>query len=132
MAFPKDPHGRTNENLQDDIARRAERERVEPQGEVREAVTREGGAGGKSGNGQKRPHHGFEDRSGQGALGQPVYPEDILPMPGNGPTYQSGGVGTDREQLVEERKTDGVGNHTRGANRGGGADPSPGTPNDRG
>ena len=132
MGSIDDPRGRTNANLQDAIGKRAEQTQVQVEGETREAITQAGGTGGASGTGQMRPHHGFGDPSGQGALGEPVDPQAILPVPENGPTYQTGGVGLDRVQQVEERKhrESGVGS-TKGHGadgQGGGFDPPPGAP----
>ena len=132
MGSIDDPRGRTNANLQDAIAKRAEQRQVQVQGETGEAIEPAGGTGGASGNGQMRPHHGFGDPHGQKAMGEPVDPEAIMPMPENGPTYQTGGVGLDRAQHIEERKQreSGVGS-TKGhgaAGQGGGFDPPPGAP----
>lgn len=131
MGSIDDPRGRTNANLQDAIGKRAEREEVQVEGESRQAIEPAGGTGGESGNGQMRPHHGFADRRGQQAVDEPVDPEAI-PMPENGPTYQTGGAGLDRAQHVEERKQreSGVGS-TKGHGadgQGGGFDPPPGAP----
>lgn len=132
MGSIDDPRGRTNANLQDTIGKRAEQNQLQVEGQERQAIEPAGGAGGESGTGQMRPHHGFGDRRGQAALGQPVDPEADLPMPENGPTYQTGGVGLDRAQHVVERKNreSGVG-ATKGAGvdgQGGGFDPPPGAP----
>ena len=136
MGSIEDPRGRTNANLQDAIGKRAEQSQVQVQGETGEAIEATGGTGGASGNGQMRPHHGFGDPQGQKALGEPVDPEAILPMPENGPTYQTGGVGLDRAQHIEERKQreSGVGS-TKGHGadgQGGGFDPPPGAPSGAG
>lgn len=132
MGSIDDPRGRTNENLQDAIGKRAQQNQVQVGGEIRDSIEAAGAAGGESGNGQMRPHHGFADPQGRTALGEPVDPEAILPMPGNGPTYQTGGVGHDRAQRIEERKQreSGVGS-TKGHGadgQGGGFDPPPGAP----
>ena len=136
MGSIDDPRGRTNANLQDAIGKRAEQDQVQVQGETREATERAGGTGGASGNGQMRPHHGFGDPHGQKALGEPVDPQAILPVPENGPSYQSGGTGLDLQQEVEERKNreSGVGS-TKGHGvdgKGGGLDPPPGAPSSGG
>lgn len=136
MGSIDDPRGRTNANLQDAIGKRAEQSQVQVEGEAGEAIEPAGGTGGDSGNGQMRPHRGFGDRSGQGALGEPEDPEAILPMPEAGPTYQTGGVGLDRAQQVLERKRreSGVGS-TKGHGVGGkdgGLDPPPGAPSQGG
>lgn len=123
---------RDNENELDAIGKRATQTQVQVEGETREAIAPAGGTGGASGNGQMRPHHGFGDPHGQKAIGQPVDPAAILPVPENGPTYQTGGTGLDRAQEVEERKQreSGVGS-TKGHGadgHGGGFDPPPGAP----
>jgi hypothetical protein len=135
MGSIDDPRDRTNANLQDAIGKRAGQTQVHTEGGDREAIAPAGGAGKKSGTGQMHPHHGFGDPSGQGALGEPVDPEAILPMPDNGPTYQTGGVRQDLAQRVEERKQreSGVGS-TKGHGvdgQGGGFDPPPGAPTRR-
>jgi hypothetical protein len=132
MGSIDDPRGRTNANLQDAIGKRAGQSQVQVEGEGREAIEPAGGTGGASGTGQMRPHHGFSDRRGQGALGEPEDPDAILPSPENGPTYQTGGVRLDRAQHIEERKRreSGVGS-TKGHGadgQGGGFDPPPGAP----
>lgn len=132
MGSIDDPRGRTNANLQDAIGKRAEQTQVQVEGESREAIAPPGGTGGASGTGQMHPHRGFGDRRGQGALGEPDDPDAIVPMPENGPTYQTGGVGQDRAQHIEERKNreSGVGS-TKGHGvdgQGGGFDPPPGAP----
>jgi len=132
MGSIDDPRGRTNANLQDAIGKRAEQTRVEAEGETRQAIEPAGGTGGASGTGQMRPHHGYGDPGGQGALGEPVDPQAILPVPENGPTYQTGGVGLDHPQQIEERKQreSGVGS-TKGHGadgQGGSFDPPPGAP----
>lgn len=133
MGSIDDPRGRTNANLQDAIGKRAEQSQVQVEGETREAVEPAGGTGGESGNGQMRPHHGFGDPQGQKAMGEPVDPEAIVPMPETGPTYQTGGVGQDRAQHIQERKNreSGVGStkgHGVGGKGDGGLDPPPGAP----
>jgi hypothetical protein len=95
-----------------------------------------GGTGKASGNGQMQPHHGLGDSRGQTAMGEPVDLEAVLPTPGNGPTYQTGGTGLDRQQQVQERKNreSGVGS-TKGHGvdgQGGGFDPPPGAPSSGG
>lgn len=95
------------------------------------ALRAEGGAGGRSGTGQAQPHHGYDEREGQGALGQPVDPESMLPEAPVGPDYQSGGRGQDHELQVDERKTGGLGDR-KGRDPRGGADPAPGAPVQRG
>jgi hypothetical protein len=132
MGSIEDPRGRTNANLQDAIGKRATQARPQAGDEVREAIEPAGGAGGESGTGQMRPHHGFGDPQGQQTMGEPLDPEAILPEPETGPTYQTGGVGRDRAQLILERKQreSGVGS-TRGHGVGGkdgGLDPPPGAP----
>lgn len=102
MGSIDDPRGRTNANLQDAIGKRAEQNQVQVEGETAESIEAAGGTGRESGNGQMRPHHGFGDPHGQKAMGEPVDPEAILPEPENGPTYQTGGVGQDRAQHIEE------------------------------
>jgi hypothetical protein len=127
-----DPRGRTNANLQDAIGKRAGQSQTQAEGEADTATRAPGGAGGQSGNGQLHPHHGFADPTGQGALGEPSDPQANLAEPENGPTYQTGGVGRDRAQQVEERKRreSGMGStRGRGADgQGGGLDPPPGAP----
>jgi len=136
MGSIDDPRGRTNENLQDAIGKRAEQDQVQVEGETGEAVEAAGGTGNASGNGQMQPHHGFGDPRGQRAMDEPVDPQAILPTPENGPTYQTGGTGLDRQQQVEERKNreSGVGS-TKGHGvdgQGGGFDPPPGAPSSGG
>lgn len=133
MGSIDDPRGRTNANLQDAIGKRAEQSQVQAEGETRESIEPAGGTGGESGNGQMRPHHGFGDAHGQKAMGEPVDPEAILPVPENGPTYQTGGTGLDLQQQIEERKhrESGVGStkgHGVGGKGDGGLDPPPGAP----
>ena len=128
MGSIDDPRGRTNANLQDAIGKRAGQVQVE--GEGRRAIEPAGGTGGASGTGQMRPHHGFGAR--RNTPGESEDPEAILPEPRNGPTYQTGGVGLDRAQHVEQRKRreSGVGS-TKGHGadgQGGGFDPPPGAP----
>lgn len=132
MGSIDDPRGRTNANLQDAIGKRAEQNQVQVEGETAESIEAAGGTGRESGNGQMRPHHGFGDPHGQKAMGEPLDPEAILPEPENGPSYQTGGVGQDRAQHIEERKQreSGVGS-TKGHGVGGkdgGLDPPPGAP----
>lgn len=134
MGSIDDPRGRTNANLQDAIGKRAEQSQLQVEGESRKAIEPAGGAGGESGTGQMRPHHG--ERREHAVLGQPADPDADLPMPENGPTYQTGGVGLDRAQHVVERKNreSGVGS-TKGAGadgQGGGLDPPPGAPSGSG
>lgn len=130
MGSIDDPRGRTNANLQDAISKRAEKSQLQVEGDSRKAIEPAGGAGGESGTGQMQPHHG-EGRE-QAVLGQPVDPAFDLPTPENGPTYQTGGVGLDRAQHVEERKhrESGVGSTKGGGadGQGGGFDPPPGAP----
>jgi hypothetical protein len=127
-----DPRGRTNANLQDASGKHADQGQTPVEGEADKATKAAGGAGGQSGNGQLHPHHGFGDPTGQGALGEPTDPQVILPEPENGPSYQTGGVGRDRAQHIEERKRreSGMGSTKgRGADgQGGGLDPPPGAP----
>lgn len=95
------------------------------------ALHAEGGTGGRSGTGQAQPHHGYDEREGRDALGQPVDPDSELPPAPTGPGYQSGGSGQDREPQVHERKTGGLGDHA-GRDPRGAADPAPGVPVERG
>ena len=82
-----------------------------------------GGVGGRSGNGQKAPHHGVQPPQGGAALNPPTEPGAPPPMPGNGGSYQSGGTRQDRAQKDEERKVDeGTAPSSSPA---GGADPAP-------
>ncbi|MCX7514141.1 hypothetical protein [Frateuria sp. STR12] len=132
MGSIDDPRGRTNANLQDAIGKRAEQDQVQVEGETGEAIESAGGTGGDSGNGQMRPHHGFGDPQGRKAMGEPEDPDAIVPIQENGPTYQTGGVGQDRAQHIQERKQreSGVGS-TKGHGVGGkdgGLDPPPGAP----
>lgn len=133
MGSIDDPRGRTNANLQDAIGKRAAQDQLQVEGEAGEAIEPAGGTGGESGTGQMRPHRGFGDTRGQKAMGEPEDPEAILPMPENGPTYQTGGVGQDRAQHIQERKhrESGVGatrGHGVGGEGEGGLDPPPGAP----
>ena len=132
MGSIDDPRGRTNANLQDAIDKHAGQDAVQAGTAADKAIEPAGGIGGVSGTGQMRPHHGFADPTGQGALGEPVDPEAILPHPENGPPYQTGGVGLDRAQPVEERKRRESGEGSpkgHGADgQGGGVDPPPGAP----
>lgn len=133
MGSIDDPRGRTNANLQDAIAKRAEQSQLQVEGQTSDAIEPAGGTGGESGNGQMRPHHGFGDPLGQKAMGEPIDPEAIEPMPQTGPTYQTGGVGQDRAQHIQERKNreSGVGStkgHGVGGQGDGGLDPPPGAP----
>lgn len=132
MGSIDDPRGRTNANLQDAIGKRAEQSQVQAEGGNHQSMEAAGATGGESGNGQMRPHHGFGDSQGQKTLGEPADPQAIASMPENGPTYQTGGVGQDRAQRIEERKQreSGVGS-TKGHGidgQGGGFDPPPGAP----
>ena len=127
-----DPRGPTNANLQDAIGKRAGQTQVQDEGEAREAIEPAGGTGGESGTGQMRPHHGYGDPHARKATGEPLDPEAILSEPETGPTYQTGGVGQDRAQHIQERKQreSGVGS-TKGHGVGGqdgGLDPPPGAP----
>lgn len=84
-----------------------------------------GGVGGRSGNGQKTPHHGLQPPPSEAALNPPTDPGAPPPMPGNGGSYQSGGTRQDRPQKDEERKV-GEGTAPSRSHSGGGADPAPG------
>jgi hypothetical protein len=127
MPNSNQPKGGTDANRPDASGGQPERDAVKPEDEVRKAIQPEGGAGGRSGTGQAQPHHGFDDASGQQAMGEPVDKEAILPEPATGPDYQSGGSGLDLEQEVQERKQreSGVGSTKA---HGPGRDPPPGAP----
>lgn len=133
MGSIDDPRGRTNANLQDAIGERAGQRQRQVEGEVRASIEPAGGTGGESGTGQMRPHHGFGDPRGRKAVDEPADPEAVQPMPQAGPTYQTGGVGQDRAQHIQERKhrESGVGStrgHGVGGKGDGGLDPPPGAP----
>ncbi len=118
----------TNKNLQDAIGERAEQDGRHLEGEVRQAARSEGGVGGRSGTGQAQPHHGFDDRQGRKAMGEPEDPDNILPVPENGPGYQSGGTGLDTQQQVTEAKQAESGAEGKSRSNGPGMDPPPGAP----
>ena len=132
MGTTDESRGRTDAPHQDATGPRAERGGSGPEAAAGKASLPAGGIGGQSGNGQMQPHRGAGDPEGQGAVGEPIDPQAAGPVPDNGPTYQTGGVGLDREQQVEERKRreSGVGSTKgRGADgQGGGFDPPPGAP----
>lgn len=98
---------------------------------VRQAMRKEGGAGGVSGTGQALPHHGFDDDSGQEAVANPVGEELKLPMPEAGDSYQTGGTHLNRVRQEETRKDRLAGSTVASEGRGG-RDPAPGAPVSRG
>jgi hypothetical protein len=102
-----------------------------------QAIAPEGGVGGRGGTGQAEAHRSFDDREGRSALGTAADPDNELPEPRVGESYQAGGTRGDLEQQLEERKVQEPGG---GAPRNptGAADPAPGsqpgrnrTPGDR-
>ena len=107
--------------------KRAARASIKADDAIRRAMQPEGGVGGQSGTGQRRPHHAVDESSGKQAIQSPTSGETELPEPPAGPGYQSGGRGLDREQRVVERKQreSGVG---KAMEQGPGLDPPPGAP----
>ncbi|MFC5437470.1 hypothetical protein ACFPME_12975 [Rhodanobacter umsongensis] len=106
---------------------RAARAPLKADDAIRQAVQPEGGVGGRSGTGQRQPHHAVDEASGKQATQSRASGETELPEPSAGPGYQSGGRGLDREQRVVERKQreSGVG---KTMDQGPGLDPPPGAP----
>ena len=107
--------------------KRAGRSSYKAEDVIRRATQPEGGVGGQSGTGQRRPHHAVDEASGKQATRSPTSRETELPEPPAGPAYQSGGRRIDREQRVAERKQreSGVG---KTMDQGPGLDPPPGAP----
>ncbi|GLQ87644.1 hypothetical protein [Dyella flagellata] len=99
---------------------------------IRQAMRKEGGAGGVSGTGQALPHHGFgHEDTGAVALGTPVGGQAELPMPENGATYQAGGTHLNRLRQEATRKQRLSGSTVASGGRGW-LDPAPGAPVRRG
>ncbi|RUL78135.1 hypothetical protein [Dyella choica] len=99
---------------------------------VRQAMRREGGAGGISGTGQALPHHGFgHEDGGRVAMGTPAGGAMEFPMPENGDTYQAGGTHLNRLRQEATRKQRLSGSTIASKGRGW-LDPAPGAPVRRG
>lgn len=127
MARNDQPKGNAHQERRPAVAGQSGGQRRTPEDEIRQATLPEGGVGGRSGTGQARVHHCFDDPVEQQARGLPVDSDAILPEPATGPGYQSGGSGLDLEQVVRDRKQrdSGMG-ASRG--RGPGRAPPPGAP----
>lgn len=95
---------------------------------IKQAMRREGGAGGVSGTGQALPHHGFgHEDSDEVALGTLAGGQVELPMPENGASYQAGGTHLNRLRQEATRKQRLSGGTVASRGRGW-LDPAPGAP----
>lgn len=102
-----------NENQFDAIREKAEREQLKPEGESAEATRDPGSVGGRSGNGQMKPHQSYDNRSAASGADPTTVPEAIDADLQR--ESQSGGSAIDREVREEERKQQesGKGSSTR-------------------
>lgn len=116
-----------NENEFDAIREKAEREQLKPEGKSAQATRDPGSVGGRSGNGQMKPHQSYDDRASASGANPTTVPEAIDADLGNDRDTQSGGSTIDREVHEQERKQRESG-QGRSGHRGEGMDPPPGAP----
>ncbi|HET6432551.1 hypothetical protein [Dyella sp.] len=116
-----------NENQFDAIREKAEREQLQVEGESREATRGPGSVGGRSGNGQMKPHVTGQASGRSNDADPSIVPEAIDADLQSDRDTQSGGTAIDREARVEERKQRESG-QGRSGHQGEGMDPPPGAP----
>ena len=92
-----------NENQFDAIREKAEREQLKPEGESAQATRDPGSVGGRSGNGQMKPHQSFNKRGAASGPIPPPFPKRPTPTC-SAARDQSGATAIDREMREEERK----------------------------
>lgn len=116
-----------NENQFDAIREKAEREQLKPDGESAKATRDPGSVGGRSGNGQMKPHQNYDDSDRASGSDPTIVPEAIDADLGTDRDVQNGGTAIDREVREQERKQRESG-QGRSGHQGEGMDPPPGAP----